>query len=136
VIARADREPQTVKLVDTVRGLLKKTRPLHFRKLAHGQKVAYVQRIANADLRTASILIHKPSLNEPEIFREGYRLYFYASRFLLERVSWYCRDNPASGDGTALVIFSNRSNMSYDELRDYLEILQDKTGVTIDWNLT
>src|SRR3546814_6025402 len=71
----------------------------------------------------SSVLVHKPSLNEPETFQaEKFRLYFYLTRYLLERVSWLCRDHRRAneGDGTAEVIFSNRSYMSYDAMRPYL----------------
>lgn len=46
-------------------------------------------------------------------------------RTIEERVSWLVRDQrkPGEGDGFAEVIFSNRSNMSYDDIRDYLRLL-------------
>jgi len=54
-------------------------------------------------------------------------------------VSWCCRDfrKTGEGDGTADLIFSNRSNMSYGDLRNYLSYLQTRTGsfdVQIDWS--
>jgi hypothetical protein len=54
-----------------------------------------------------------------------YLLYRYATRMLLARVSWLCRDQRrvVEGDGFAEVIFSNRSNMSYEEIREYLRLL-------------
>src|SRR3546814_12453405 len=76
---------------------------LHFRELKHEQKIPYVRAIAAAPLRTVSVLVHKPSLNEPETFQaEKFRLYFYLTRYLLERVSWLCRDHRRAneGDGT------------------------------------
>jgi hypothetical protein len=100
-----------------------------------------VDAIANADLQTVSVLIHKPSLKEPEKFRERYRLYFYCVRLLLERVSWYCRDHRRrddAGDGSAKVAFSNRSGMSYKELREYVAYLKERTGplgVRVDWSV-
>ena len=63
-----------------------------------------------------SVLIHKPSVKEPEKFRERYRLYFYAVRYLLERASWIRRDHRSRGDvgnGSGEIVFSNRSGMSY-----------------------
>ena len=51
-----------------------------------------------------------------------------------------CRDNyrDNEGDGTAEIIFSNRSAMSYDDLRSYLNFLKDNSiayDVRIDWNV-
>lgn len=115
--------------------------PLHFRHLKHEQRLPYVDRISKANLRTVSVLVHKSSIQEPEKFQGRYRLYFYTVRYLLERVSWYCRDHRTSrdqGDGSAAIAFSNRSGMSYKKLREYLDLLKERTGffdVRIDWNV-
>lgn len=142
-ITRKAKDLETVKLVDHVRALLGKPekKPLHFRDLKHEQRLPYVDAITKADLRTVSVLVHKPSLKEPEKFGERYRLYFYSVRYLLERVSWYCRDHWTphdSGDGRAQIIFSNRAEMSYDEMTDYLKLLKDQTGffdVRVVWSV-
>lgn len=141
VITKKAHDLETVKLVDRVHGLLKKPdkKPLHFRDLKHEQRLPFIAEIAKADLRTVSILIFKPSLKESEKFQERYRLYFYAVRYLFERVSWYCRDHKTghdAGDGSAEIVFSNRSGMSYAEMRDYLKYLKERTGpidVRIHW---
>lgn len=133
----------TVKLVDGVRSQLRKPdrKPLHFRKLKHEQRLPFIGEIAKAKLRNVSILIHKPSIKEPETFKERYRLYFYAVRQLLERVSWLCRDHrskKSTGDGSADIIFSNRSGMSYDELKEYLELLKRRSesqDIRVVWDV-
>ena len=91
VITRRATDFATVKLVDEVRRALGKPdrKPLHFKNLRHEHRLLYVDQVSRASLKTASVLVHKPSLQEPEKFRERYRLYFYATRYLLERVSWY-----------------------------------------------
>lgn len=142
VVTRKDTDLATVKLVDTVRAKLGKPpkKPLHFRDLRHEHRVPFIAEIARARLRTISVLVHKPSLGEPEKFDQRYRLYFYSIRHLLERASWLCRDHTQtgdSGDGSADVVLSNRSGMSYKEMRDYLELLRSTSearGVTIHWN--
>jgi hypothetical protein len=129
-ITRKKTDLETVKMIDQVRaefGLpLKKH--VHWKKLKHPQKVRYSQMIAGLRARIACVCVHKPSLLEPEKFQERYRLYFYAVRHLLERVSWLARDQHDSakwgGDGKVEVLFSNRQGMSYQELRDYLKHLQ------------
>jgi hypothetical protein len=143
VVTRKASDLDTVKLVDRVRAHLDKPekKPLHFRDLRHEQRLPFVDAIAKADLRALAVLVHKPALEEPEKFQERYRLYFYAARYLLERVSWYCRDHKGAadpGDGSAQIVFSNRSGMSYVELREYLQHLQTQTGlfdVRIDWSV-
>lgn len=140
-VTRAANDLETVKLVDRVRDKLgKKPRePLHFRKLKHEHRLPYVAEIAKAKLRVVNLLIHKPSIQEPEKFTSSpHMLYRYATRFLLERVSWLCRDSRRSDDDRAEVIFSNRSCMSYDEIRNYLQHLKERTGdfdVRIDWSV-
>ena len=141
VITRKATEIETVKLVDSVRDLLNKPKkkPLHFRDLRHEQRLPLIAEIARADLRTVSVFFFKPLIKEPDKFRERFRLYFYAVRFLLERVSWYCRDNinaHDAGNCSAEIVFSNRSGMSYTEISEYLSYLKSRTddlGVNIHW---
>lgn len=143
LVTRRKTDLETVKLIDRVRSKLGRAprSPLHFRELKHEQRIPYVREIASAKVRTVSVLIHKPSITEPEKFQsEKYLLYRYASRMLLERVSWLCRDTRKEGigNGEAEIIFSNRSKMSYEELRNYLRTLKTKSdplGVTIDWSV-
>ena len=125
VIIKKVTELETVKLVDCIRTQLQKPekKPLHFRDLKHEQRLPFIGEISKAPLRTVSVIIHKPSIKEPEKFHERFRLYYYTVRYLLERVSWYCRDHKLpkdKGDGSAQIIFSNRSGMSYLEMKEYL----------------
>jgi len=112
---------------------------LHFVKLPHAQRLAWVQLIAAYPIRCASVLIHKPSIADPEVFKaNAYQLYRYASRLLMERVSWFCRDtyNPKRGDGSAEIVFSNRRRMSYAEIQDYwrrLKSANEEKDIRIVW---
>lgn len=49
-------------------------------------------------------------------------LYRYATRLLIERVSWLCKDYQRANDPdcSAELVFSNRSAMSYEDLCTYL----------------
>lgn len=143
VITRKEKDLETVKIIDEIRKQLGKPekRILHFRDLKHEQRLPFVNKIAESSLRAVNVLIHKPSLKEPEKFQVRYRLYFYAVRYLFERVSWYCRDHKTRhdiGDGSAEIIFSNRSGMSYDDLKSYFETLRTQPGfmdVRIEWTI-
>ncbi|HDX0800646.1 DUF3800 domain-containing protein [Stenotrophomonas maltophilia] len=134
-ITRADTDLETVKLVDRVRTQLGKPAraDLHFRKLNHGQRLPYLAEISGAPLRTVSVLVHKPSL-QSDAYSEKGLLYNYATRLLLERVSWLCRDARRDAQHKAKLVFSNRSNMSYAELCAYLARLQQRRDVRIDWS--
>lgn len=143
VIVRTKNDLKLVETLKAVRQLLGKQpkQQLHFADLKHEQRVPYVRKIAECPVRTISVLIHKPSIREPEKFQsEKFLLYRYATRYLLERVSWFCRDQriDGEGDGRADLIFSNRSIMSYHDLRGYLNLLKtqsDPMDVRIDWNV-
>lgn len=142
LVLRRENDLLAVELAKQARELLKKPprHPLHFRELKHEQRVPFARMIGQAQARAVSVLIHKPSIPEPENFQQQkYSLYRYACRLLLERVSWLCRDHRRTGhgDGRADLIFSNRSAMSYDDLRTYLHQLKVDAGhdVRIDWNV-
>lgn len=73
-----------------------------------------------------NVLAYKPLITEPEKFQNTkYLLYRYATRMLLELVPWLSLNyrQVGEGDGFAEIIFSNRSNMSCDDMRNYLRLL-------------
>lgn len=127
-VIRQTNDLHMVQCLKEVRAVLKKEpkTPLHFVDLKHEQRVPYIRRVGELSIRTVNVLVYKPLIAEPEKFQNtSYLLYRYATRLLLERVSWLCRDQRRNGegDGFAKIIFSNRSNMSYDDIRDYLRLL-------------
>lgn len=128
-VIRQANDLQMVSCLKEVREVLKKEPkvPLHFVDLKHDQRVPYIRRVGELPIRTVNVLVYKPLITEPEKFQNTrYLLYRYATRLLLERVSWLCRDQrrAGEGDGFTEVIFSNRSNMSYDDIRAYLRLLR------------
>lgn len=142
LVVRKQNDLQLVQLARQARELLRKEpkKPLHFRDLRHEQRVPLARLLAQAPIRTVSVLIHKPSIAEPEVFQQKpFQLYRYASRLMLERVSWLCRDyrRADDGDGRAELVFSNRSAMSYDDLRGYLRRLQEDAGQSrnVEWDV-
>jgi hypothetical protein len=134
-VVRKSNDQVMVQLARDARKLLGKPEKyvLHFRELKHEQRVPFVKLISLAPLRTVNILVHKPSISNPETFQqEAHKLYRYCTRLLLERVSWLCRDY-ANGDScTSDLVFSNRSAMSYDDLRSYLSLLRQQSASNPD----
>lgn len=54
-------------------------------------------------------------------------MYFYATRLLLERVSWFCRDKASEmklPNCEARLTFEHRRRLSYASLKEYLELLR------------
>lgn len=132
-VIRQTNDLQMVSCLKEVRQVLQKDpkTPLHFVDLKHEQRVPYLRRVGALPIRTVSVLVHKPLITEPEKFQNTkYLLYRYATRLLLERVSWLCRDQrrEGEGDGFAEIIFSNRSNMSYEDIRHYLRLLLSQSA--------
>ena len=128
VVIRQANDLQMVSCLKEARTLLQKApkMPLHFVDLKHEQRIPYIRRVGALPIRIVNVLVFKPLISEPEKFQNTkYLLYRYATRLLIERVSWLCRDHhkEGDGDGSCEVIFSNRSNMSYKEIRDYLRLL-------------
>lgn len=112
-------------------------RDLHFAKLSHGQKLAATQVIAGKPLRAISVLAAKWPIPSG-IYTEKNQLYFYMTRYLLERVSWFCRDQRSlapEGDGRVAITFSRRGGMQYDAFRAYLERMKSDQSqdVRIHW---
>lgn len=143
VVVRKTNDLQMVEAAKKAREILgfQPKQQIHFCKLKHEQRVPLARIIGGLPVRTVNILIHKPSIADPEIFQqEAYSLYRWASRLLLERISWLCRDNRGkddTGDGRVQLIYSNRSAMSYEDLRAYIGQLHHNPGgqvVNIDWN--
>ena len=100
VVVRKKKDHHMVSCLKEVREILKKPAktPLHFVDLRHEQRVPYIRRVGDLPIRAISILIHKPSISEPEKFQNNkYLLYRYATRLLLERVSLLCRDGKKEG---------------------------------------
>lgn len=135
-VTRAAKDFETVALVDRVRARINKSKALHFRLLDHEQRVPYVDEISKARLKSCSVLVDKRALTGNAL-RDATRLYFYAGRLLLERISWLCRDAPKiAGDGRVKIVLSKRSNMRFDGFAGYLRHLQSlpaDRGVQIEW---
>ncbi|MBN9583632.1 MAG: DUF3800 domain-containing protein [Afipia sp.] len=115
----------------------KRSRTLHFLELNHNQKVVAAQVIASKPLRAMSVLAAKRPIPKG-IYSDKNQLYFYMTRYLIERLSWLCRDlRPIvpEGDGRVAITFSRRGGMSYDHFRDYLHHLKnsDEREVKIHW---
>ena len=132
-VFRKASELNDVKLVDSVRAAVNAARapsnpplpankPLHFRNLKHDARRFYAAEVGKAKVVTISICAHKPGL-AGDHYKEKSKLYFYATRLLLERLCRLCYDL-SKPDCLADIHFSNRASMNYDRLRGYIEMLQ------------
>lgn len=74
-----------------------------------------------------SILVHKPSLTNDKLKNDHKRLYFYYGKFLIERISWICRDSKSASndDKRCQIVFSKRNKFPYHEMQDYIRRLPE-----------
>lgn len=113
----------------------RKARDLHFAQLNHNQKIVATQCLASKGVRAISVISNKQTIASG-IYEEKNQLYFYLTRYLIERISWLCRDfRPMvpEGDGRVRIIFSRRGGMSYPDFRAYLTRLREDPTVRIHW---
>jgi hypothetical protein len=91
-------------------------------------------------IKIINVLVEKERLTNPGVFAgEGFRLYFYTMRLLLERISWICRD--AFDAGPCKLVFERCKGLNYDDLEEYIGILRSighdpffPEPVNIDWD--
>lgn len=142
VVNRIENDKQMGKIIGEAKRVLNRTspQPLHFRKLKHEHRLPLIGLIAESPITTISVLAHKPSMNKdcfcgPTV--EKNQLYRYLSRILIERVSWFCRDNRKQPREYVKIVFSNRDQMSYESLRNYFRTLKSmgpSKDVKIEWS--
>ena len=137
-VVRSSRDLELVALRDAIQRECKpnsKRREVHFKELGHAQKKRACQLIAGRPLRFSCVLGLKNTPNA-KTFTEKNQLYFYLTRYLIERVSWLCRDKRPSvpeGNGMAKITFSRRGGLSYGGFRDYLLHLKEHHDTQIHW---
>lgn len=138
-LIRYSRELEAVQWRDEISNQLpnKTRRDIHFAHMKHQQKIMATQVLASKKVRAITVLANKTYM-DPDIYSEKNRLYFYLTRYLIERLSWLCRDlrpKVPEGNGTLKIVFSRRGGMSYSNFRDYLTLLKSNgfNGTNIHW---
>ena len=114
---------------------LKRSKPPHFTDLNHQQRVFATQKLADKPIRAISVASHKRTIGD-DTYGQKNQLYFYLTRYLIERISWLCRDhrpNVPQGNGSVKIVFSRRGGMSYTDFQKYLERLKVDPDVNIHW---
>jgi hypothetical protein len=138
-ILRQSHDLNMVSWRDEISGKMpeKKKRHIHFAQMNHSQKIMATQIIASKKLRAISVISNKETIPDG-VYTDKNQLYFYLTRYLIERISWLCRDmrpQVPQGDGRVKITFSRRGGMSYADFRDYLYRLQKTNDqeVNIHW---
>lgn len=113
----------------------KQKKPLHFKELDHPQRIMAINGILDKPMRLTAVIANKPVIPEG-IYVQKNQLYHYVCRYLVERISWLCRDLRKSvpeGDGRVKIIFARRGGMSYPQFQNYLHFLHNQDETEIHW---
>jgi hypothetical protein len=128
---------QTSEMIVRVREKLGKDpkATIHWTKIRNHDKKLYIcQELVSEDWKFACVITDKTHdyvLNSDGLF-EKWHLYSYSTRLLLERLSWFARDN---GREKAKLVFEKRTNMDYTALKNYLAYLHDWQPPTqVEWD--
>lgn len=112
-------------------------KPLHFMDLNHAQKLMAVQSLSGKPFRSIAVIANKTVI-PPDTYKERNQLYQYLCRYLIERISWLCRDmrpQVPEGDGRVKIVFSRKRTMNYTDFQAYLTLLRnmDDPSIKIHW---
>lgn len=151
VLTFATQQDRVIGLADRIRESIgiKGKGIIHFADLSHEKRVRVLHEMQSENLRYVSVLIDKRAISHPERFTaQRGRLYYYAVRLLLERVSWLCRDTARkhSFGPEAKVIFEHRKRLKHEDLVAYIDLLKNidddaywlarsSQDIRIDWNV-
>jgi hypothetical protein len=110
---------------------------LHFKEMKHEQRIMAINGICRRNMRLTTVIANKPII-PPGIYVQKNQLYHYMSRYLIERLSWLCRDlrrNVPEGDGRVKIIFARRGGMSTEDFKNYLRRLREAADpeIKIHW---
>lgn len=117
----------------------KRKKPLHFTELDHAQRVMAITQLVNKPFRASGVFAYKPLMRD-DVYVSKNQLYHYMTRYLIERLSWLCRDHRKSvpeGDGRIKIVFSRRGGMDYEDFQQYLRHLQGvkNSDIKINWSV-
>lgn len=140
VVWRFSRDLDAVGWAKEIRDQLpiqKRQWPLHFAKMDHAQRIMAINGIRARPMRFVAVIANKPASPEG-VYVQKNQLYHYMSRYLIERLSWLCRDNRPDvpeGDGRLKIVFARRGGMSTPDFKAYLHLLRnaDDPNVQIHW---
>lgn len=138
-VVRASNDLEAVTWRDEIRsGICSKQsakKSIHFADMNHSQKRFAIQSISGKPLRFVAAMSNK-TLIPAEKYTEKNTLYFYITRYVIERISWFCRDwrpEVREGNGSVKIVFSRRGGMSYTNFQDYLRNLRENHSTTVHW---
>ena len=138
-VVRASNDLEAVSWRDEIRaGIGSKQsskKSIHFADMNHNQKRFAIQKVSGKPLRFVAAMSNK-TLIPADKYAEKNTLYFYITRYVIERLSWFCRDwRPLvrEGNGCVKIVFSRRGGMSYPNFQGYLKKHKENHQTTVHW---
>lgn len=136
IIVPIESDLDTCAMVSKVRSRLNRddTYVVHWKNMNHRQKLCICDEyMKQDDWEFCCAIADKthPKVTQASGLKRKSYLYFYLTRFLLERLSWYARDNE---NRKAIPVFEHRTNISYEAMRDYFNKLHQDETVQISWD--
>lgn len=132
IVVRDEDEPQLRLIRDQLCTDLEKPHAtvLHWAQniQKHSQRNYVAKTIGGAPLTLLYVIVDKASLRAASGLHNHERLYNYAVRRLIERLSWYIRDEEAE----AIVTFARIRNFKYTSLETYIAYLSSSPN-SIHW---
>jgi len=122
VIIEKEKDLFISKSIDDIKAELQilPNKPFHWKEIRNkhtSKKRLVIDRIAKEDFCSINIVVNTYDLENIQVSSK--MLFNYFCRFLIERITWYVHENM----GTVKIIFSNRSNTSWNELDEYIKSL-------------
>lgn len=130
MIVRKENFRPVLDTVDEIRARLAMAtnKVLHWKdKKDHAVRKYICQRMSDAPVTLSYVAVNKQRLTATQKLKKPPALYFYATRYLVERISWFAAENGGRVD----LIFENRASLSYDDLNDYINHLKKDPCVQI-----
>lgn len=114
-------------------------KPPKFDKATSGVRWGLCQHFSELHFYSTHVIIHKPSIREERLRRDRNRLYQYASKLLVERISWICEaiHKPNAPGRLCRIVFSQDKSRSYTDFREYVTRLsnnRDRYKTSIYWD--
>lgn len=136
IVVREEHDSRAREELRALRGSLRRNdgQVLHFQKFSHSQRLKAAQDLAASSIDAiASSILCKRGFDAPNPAGEKAYItrpdpmYLWAVRLMLERVSWFIRDN---GGGQAIVTFAHVRRFKSQKLHDYRDALRGAdTGI-------
>lgn len=95
---------------------------MHWSELSHPRKQAVSQELASQPFTICAVAVDTSHPRMQGTTLLGGRLYFYAFRWLVERITWFVADN--SENGQIRLRPENKGGISYGDLESYLQSVQ------------